>query len=129
MQLTELKELRAGSLRMLYDNGGLRYIKWGEHEILRRIYVALRDRNWETIPAVISILNFEQEENSFRVFFEAQHREREIDFVWRGEITGNSEGTIRFTFDGEARSTFLRNRVGFCVLHPAELSGKSCRVF
>lgn len=22
---------------------------------------------------------------------------------------------IRFTFDGEARSTFLRNRLGFCV--------------
>ena len=113
---------------MLYDNGGVRYIKWGEHEILRRIYVALRDRNWETIPAVISILNFEQEENSFRVFFEAKHREREIDFVWRGEITGNSEGTIRFKFDGEARSTFLRNRIGFCVLHPAELAGTSCRV-
>ena len=52
MQLTELTELRAGPLRMLYDNGGLRYIKWGEREILRRIYIALRDRNWETIPAV-----------------------------------------------------------------------------
>ncbi len=128
MQLTELSELRAGSLRVLYDNGGLRYIKWGEYEILRRLYIALRDRNWETIPSVISILDFEQEEHSFRVLFEAQHREREIDFVWRGEITGDSDGTIRFKFDGEARSTFLRNRIGFCVLHPSELSGKSCRV-
>ena len=128
MQLTELTELRAGSLRMLYDNGGLRYIKWGDKEILRRIYVALRDRNWETIPAVISILDFEQEEHSFRVLFEATHREREINFVWRGEITGDSEGVIRFTFDGEARSTFLRNRIGFCVLHPAELAGETCRV-
>ncbi|MDX2033805.1 MAG: hypothetical protein SF339_24225, partial [Blastocatellia bacterium] len=35
--------------------------------------------------------------------------------------------TIRFTFEGEARSTFLRNRIGFCVLHPAELAGQPCR--
>jgi hypothetical protein len=51
-----------------------------------------------------------------------------MDFVWRGEITGDAAGTIRFTFDGEARSTFLRNRIGFCVLHPAELAGARCRV-
>lgn len=124
----ERTELQAGPLRMQFENGDLRYIKWGGHEILRRIYAAVRDRNWGTIQAQISNLKFDIQAESFHVSYDAEHREREIDFVWRGEITGDAAGTIRFTFDGEARSTFLRNRIGFCVLHPAELAGAACRV-
>ncbi|MDX2032287.1 MAG: hypothetical protein SF339_16555, partial [Blastocatellia bacterium] len=112
---------------MRFDNGDLRYIRWGDREILRRVYAAVRDRNWETIPAHISNLGCEAGVASFHISYDAAHREREIDFVWRGEITGDEEGTIRFTFEGEARSTFLRNRIGFCVLHPAELAGQPCR--
>lgn len=121
------RELCAGPLRMRFENGDLRYIKWGEREILRRVYAAVRDRNWETIPAQISNLKCEAQAAAFRISYYATHREREIDFVWRGEITGDAAGTIRFTFDGEARATFLRNRIGFCVLHPAELAGQPCR--
>ena len=126
--MDDFNELRAGPLRMRFENGDLRYVKWGEREILRRIYATVRDRNWGTIPAQISHLKFEIEASSFQITFDATHREREIDFVWRGEITSDVAGTIRFTFDGEARSTFLRNRIGFCVLHPAELAGQPCRV-
>jgi D-apionolactonase len=121
------RELCAGPLRMRFENGDLRYIKWGGHEILRRVYAAVRDRNWDTIPSQISNLQCSIQEDSFQLSYDATHREREIDFVWRGEITGDEAGTIRFTFDGEARSTFLRNRIGFCVLHPAELAGQPCR--
>ncbi len=121
------KELRAGPLRMRLEDGGLRYIKLGQREILRRVYAAVRDRNWGTVPAKVSLLICEIEEDSFKVLFESEHREQEIDFIWRGEITGDEAGTIRFTFDGEARSTFLRNRIGFCVLHPADLAGHPCR--
>jgi D-apionolactonase len=106
------RELCAGPLRMRFENGDLRYIKWGGHEILRRVYAAVRDRNWDTIPSQISNLQCSIQEDSFQLSYDATHREREIDFVWRGEITGDEAGTIRFTFDGEARSTFLRNRIG-----------------
>ncbi len=126
--LPEAVELRAGPLRMRFENGDLRYIKFGEHEVMRRIYAALRDHNWNTIPAEITNLKFEIGDDSFHVNYDATHREREIDFVWHGEIIGESNGTIRFTFDGAARSTFWRNRLGFCVLHPAELAGQACRV-
>ncbi|HEX4951738.1 MAG TPA: hypothetical protein VFZ34_34080, partial [Blastocatellia bacterium] len=127
MEKSDSKELCAGPLRMRFDNGDLRYIRYGEHEILRRIYATVRDRNWGTVPAQISNLKFEIQPESFQLSYEATHREREIDFVWHGEIIGDEAGTIRFTFDGEARSTFLRNRIGFCVLHPAELAGQPCR--
>ena len=44
-------------------------------------------------------------------------------------IRGEATGSIRFAMDGEARSTFQRNRIGFCVLHPIrECAGFPCRV-
>jgi hypothetical protein len=36
---------------------------------------------------------------------------------------------LKFTFDGKARSTFQRNRIGFCVLHPMrECAGQPCTI-
>src|SRR6185369_7878341 len=65
----------------------------------------------------------------FRSAYTSEHRLNEIHFVWQAEILGAADGTIRFSFDGEARSTFLRNRIGFCVLHPIrECAGAGCRV-
>ncbi len=118
--------LRAGPLTMIFADGDLRYIKLGEHEIIRRIYAAVRDRNWGTVPAEISDLRMNAGPDSFRLTYASTHRRDEIHFVWRAEITGQANGTIRFTFDGEARTTFLRNRIGFCVLHPADCAGRRC---
>jgi len=37
------------------------------------------------------------------------------------------DGTINFTFEGEAHTTFRRNRLGFCILHPIqECAGAAC---
>src|SRR4051794_871857 len=45
----ESLSLRAGPLSLRYEEGGLRYIRLGDREVLRRVYVAVRDRNWGTI--------------------------------------------------------------------------------
>jgi hypothetical protein len=56
--------------------------------------------------------------NSFRVTYTCQHQRGEVDFVWSATITGDANGLITFGMAGEARSTFWRNRIGICVLHP-----------
>ncbi|MEQ2005281.1 MAG: hypothetical protein ABMA26_00680 [Limisphaerales bacterium] len=120
--------LRAGPLTMICEGGDLRYIKLGEQEIIRRIHAAVRDRNWGTVPGRISDLQASVASDHFRISYLSIHQRDEIHFVWRAEITGQADGTIRFTFDGEARTTFLRNRIGFCVLHPADCAGMRCLV-
>lgn len=120
--------LRAGPLTLTYDAGDLRYVRMGEHEVVRRIYAAVRDRNWTTVPGVIRDEERTLLDDSFRIRYVSEHRQNEIDFVWRAEIIGTSDGTVEFTFDGEARSTFQRNRIGFCVLHPASCAGRRCCV-
>jgi len=118
--------LRAGPLSLFFEQGELRGIRLGEREVINRIYVAVRDRNWDTAPAVLSNLSREAGDSHFRVSFDVSCRMREIDFSWKGLITGDADGTIVFSMDGQAHTTFLRNRVGFCVLHPDSCAGAPC---
>ncbi|HHX65482.1 MAG TPA: hypothetical protein GX702_11395 [Chloroflexi bacterium] len=124
----ERLHLRAGPLSLAYEHGDLRYIRLGQHEILRRLYVAIRDRNWNTAPLELSNLTVQQDDRSFRIDYDARNRLNDIDFRWRGHIVGRQDGTITCRMEGEALSTFMRNRIGFCVLHPMECAGVPCVV-
>jgi hypothetical protein len=121
--------LRAGPLRLVFDRGELRWIRLGEREVLRGIYVAVREPGWATVPAALEDLEIEAEPESFHIRFRARHRRGAVAFDWEGRIEGRADGRIAFTMHGKAGSTFLRNRIGFCVLHPAaECAGRECIV-
>jgi hypothetical protein len=121
--------LRAGPLTLAYEGAGVRWIRYGRHEILRGIYGAVRDAHWRTVPAAVREVTIDAHEDSFRVEFAAGHQHLDVDFHWRGTITGERSGLITFTLDGVARRTFLKNRIGLCVLHPMEeCSGRPCAV-
>jgi hypothetical protein len=120
--------LRAGPLSLIYEHGDLRYIRLGEREVVRRIYVAVRDRNWGTVPPILSNVQIFDQGDSFQITYDVTHQQDEIDFVWRGEISSHTNGTIHFAMDGAARSTFLRNRIGFCVLHPPVCAGTRAQI-
>ncbi len=123
--------LRAGPLSMIFEPelGYLRYIRLHRTEVLRGIYAAVRDRTWGTVPSKVSNLHVQQTDNTFRVRFDVTSGDDEIDFQWRGTITGGEDGTVTFAMDGEARSTFVTQRTGFCVLHPiAECAGRPCTI-
>ncbi len=115
--------LSAGPLSLIYQGGDLRYIRVGNREIIRRIYVAVRDQHWGTIPATFSRVTMDVQLNAFRIHYRAEHVQGDVDFAWTASIIGSMDGTITFTMSGEARSTFLRNRIGFCVLHPMSAAG------
>jgi hypothetical protein len=120
--------LRAGPLGLIYENGGLRYITLGDREVIRGIYCAVRDQNWGTVPSRIHDERIEACDDSFQIEYGVEHVEGDIDFAWQGSICGSTDGTIEIVMDGVARSTFLRNRIGFCILHPMrECAGARCK--
>lgn len=97
--------------------------------MIRGIHVAIRAADWSTVPAEISIRQLNRSSDSFEVVFEAEHRERSVHFSWTGVMEGYPDGTFRFSMEGVARHSFLKNRIGFCVLHPIELcAGRACTV-
>ena len=119
--------LRAGRLSMFYENGSLRYISMGNHEIIRMIYSAVRDKEWLTINPVITREKFEIHPDSFRIEYHCRYRSGELNFSARYLIEGHSDNSLVFSFEGEALGTFEKSRIGFCVLHPVEgCAGKSC---
>lgn len=121
--------LHAGPLSLLLDGPDLRSIRFGEREVLRRIYAAVRDRDWGTVPGSVHNLDVRRDEKGFRVSFECRHQRDEIDFRWRAHLTGTPAGEIDCLLDGEAHSTFWRNRIGWCVHHPLRgVAGQPCWV-
>ena len=126
--LPEVIPLRAGPLSLAYENGDLRYIRLGTREVLRRVYAAVRDRNWGTVQPRLSNVKLNIQPDSFHITYDVECRQGDIDFFWQGAITGEADGAITFKMEGEARSTFLRNRLGFCILHPMECAGAAARI-
>jgi D-apionolactonase len=116
---------------MIFDPGTvfLRRICLGQTEVLRAAYAAVRDRNWATVPPRLEAFSSEAGPDSFHLIFRVICRQGDIDFRWHGDIRGEREGAVIYSFDGQAHSTFLRNRIGFCVLHPlAGCAGHPCEV-
>ncbi len=126
--LPEQIELRAGPLTMLYEQGRLRRIRLGDQDVLQMIYAAVRDHNWGTILGELSDVRMEIGPDSFEIAYQSRHRRDAIDFSWDGTIVGTPDGVITFTFDGEAHAAFLRNRIGFCVLHGQHCAGQECEI-
>ena len=126
--LPEQIDLQAGPLNLFYEAGDLRYIKFGEKEIIRRVYVAVRDHNWDTVTPVLSKVQMDIADDSFNITYSVNNIRSNIDFFWKGMIVGKANGAITFSMDGEARSTFWRNRIGFCILYPMECAGTECQI-
>jgi hypothetical protein len=110
------------------DTGFLRKIAYGETEIVRAVYAAVRDENWNTVEPSIEVRSVHVEENEFQVDFDVLCQSAGICFCWSGSIEAHGP-KLTFTFQGEARSSFRKNRIGICVLHPIrECTGLPCLI-
>ena len=122
-------ELTAGPLTLTFEPeiAFVRYVRVADREVLRGAYAAVRNAVWGTVAAHVRDVQVKRSDGGFVLTFVSEHKQDDIDFVWNGELTGKRDGTLRFAFDGKALSTFLRNRIGFCVLHPMrECAGQPC---
>ncbi|MBC7806323.1 MAG: hypothetical protein H7145_09245 [Akkermansiaceae bacterium] len=118
--------VHAGPLSVVVTaDGDIRYIRSGEHELIRRVYAAVRASDWWTVPAVTTVLEKTVGSNTFRIVSEALYSatNRGIGFRAILTLTGDSDGRVTFDFDGEALTDFERKRIGICVLHPADAKG------
>ena len=104
-------------------------MRLGDREVLRGIYVAVRDRNWGTVAPELSDLQIERGDGTFRVTFAAAAGRRRSTSNGAARSPARRTATVDYRMDGIARSTFLRNRIGFCVLHDsAACAGAACTI-
>lgn len=108
------------------ETGRLTRLEFEGIEVVRGIFVVVRDEEWGTVPPAVEITGVRADADSFDITLRAEHVSGDLDFAWSGRISGSASGVIRYEFDGEARVGFLRNRIGFVVLHPLHWAGAQC---
>ncbi len=127
--LPKLTKLRVGNLTCVYENGGLRYIRHGNHEVIRRIYISVRDRHWLTVPGQITDEKITVWKNGFSITYHCLYAQGNIRYRTQVQIEGTADNSICFSVRGQSLGQFMRNRIGICVLHPIlECAGKKCTV-
>jgi hypothetical protein len=89
------------------------------HEILRRIFVTVRDRQWQEIAP--REWDSQVHEASRTVSMSARHISDHVDFEWRGTLQVASDiRELSFAFSGRALRDMEVCRLGIVVLHPIE---------
>ena len=117
--------LRAGPIEAsLGPEGDLRRLRVGDLELVRRVFVTVRDRDWLEIPPRLSDLSVDADDSGFRVRFSARHASLGLSFAWNALVEGNPSGSITYLMDGLAEQSFTFCRIGFCVLHPPGCAGR-----
>jgi hypothetical protein len=119
-------ELGSGDVRAGLDGPDLRYVGVRGAEQLRRLYVAVRDPDWNTVPGSYSAIRVTDAGARFHVGFEAAHKQGAVDFRWEGRITVE-ETVLTYEMRGTAQTAFSYNRIGCCVLHPPTHGGRPYR--
>src|SRR5262249_46811078 len=79
--LPERRTRRAGPLTAVLENGDLRYVRAGDVEVVRRLYMAVRNRNWDTIEPRYTSFDVQDRGDSFTVRFTAEHVKNDVDFL------------------------------------------------
>ncbi|GIF63495.1 hypothetical protein Ais01nite_15300 [Asanoa ishikariensis] len=100
------------------DGLDLRTIRYGDQEVVSRIYFAVRDRFWRTVPLTVHSGSRTQTPGGFR--FEATAStlwpSHPLDVRLRYTAEGDE---LDAEFEATARDGFDYARIGFCVLFPA----------
>jgi hypothetical protein len=110
--------LHAGDVHAELVGPDLRTVTLAGRELVQRVYVAIRDEGWGTVPGTLSDVQVVQDDDGFRVSFTSRHRQGALDFEWQGRYTGTADGTISCELDGVAHSAFRYAKIGFNVHHP-----------
>ena len=124
-----MRKLVAGPLTLEYSEGSLWNISNGSEEIIRRIYLVFQDINWTSRPFVIKDEIWQIADRSFSAKIKAQGSHDAKDLSVELEITGSESGEITYRFSASTAVSFMRNRLGLCLLHPiAGLAGRECEL-
>lgn len=117
----EPRVLRAGSLEVHLDGPDVRYVRYGELEVVRRIFVGIRDVAWKTLAPDIRSIDVEERDDEFRVRAALAFETPLLALSAEVTIDGRSDGALRYAVEMTAERDFDYSRLGICVLHPAEL--------
>ncbi len=112
--------LKAGALTVDFVAGGLRNIRYEDHEVLRAIAYVVRNADWGTYTPEMSDCNIQKDGQAFAITYRARCASADASQIlnYQAHITGNAQGKLVFVVTAEPVTAFRTARCGFAVLHP-----------
>lgn len=113
------------SSHQLIGDGYIASVHCSGRELLRRIFVTVRDRNWHEVAPT----RFDSTvgESGRRIDFSARHTSELVDFEWQGTLTVSDDARhLHFSFKGKAMREMELCRLGLIVLHPPDSMIGAC---
>jgi hypothetical protein len=95
--------------------------------LLRAVRFVIRDRDWRTVPSTVDRLDTRTVGNALLLTLHAHTDDADVQLEWSGRLELR-DNRLQFDALASARKSFLRNRIGIVVLHPAELAGHAVTV-
>jgi hypothetical protein len=117
-------DLRIGELEATLVDGALQHLRFAGIELVRSVYVAVRDRHWGTVPGVVDPIVERRQASAIDLAVGANHDNGDAAFRWTASIHLDDAGVCRFEVAGTVERAFWRNRIGICVLHPLHIAGR-----
>ncbi len=119
--------LRLGLVAACLELPALRNVSCAGSEVIQAVAVAVRDRNWGTVPAEVSHIDRDVSDAEAIIRFSCTHDNGDVGFVWDGEIAvralDQTQSDMTYAMSGHATRAFLSNRVGLVLLHPLTMAG------
>lgn len=112
-----LVKLRAGALTAELVGSDLWSVRWGATEVVQRLYMAVRDAPWNTIPGEILQREVVASDHEFRVTWRQRHQFDDIDIEWAGTVVGTDQGVFVYAMDAVAGRAFRHSKIGLNIHH------------
>jgi len=111
--------VRTGALDARVGDATILGLSSEGRELLRSVFVAVRDEQWGTVPGVVDLTEWLSDRQAR---FAVRHESSEVSFAWTGELAFSDE-SLSFRMRGHAGCSFRYCRIGLNVVHPANQAG------
>jgi D-apionolactonase len=112
-----MTRLRAGDLSARLVGADLFAVTWRGTEVLQRLYYAVRDAPWNTIPGRLTHTAVERSDDHFVIRLQQEHRYQDIDVDFAAEIEGTADGILVYRVDSMCRGDFMYSKIGLNLHH------------
>src|SRR5512133_917597 len=98
--------LKAGLIDLIFQDGMIRQVAFDTIPICNRVYFALRDRHWNTVPGSFTIIHQTIDSTGFDFTFKGTYTQGDINLESSFDLHARSSGEISFSFRALALSSF-----------------------
>lgn len=106
-------DLRRGDVLVSLADGAIASVCLRGQEIVQRVYVGVRDRDWNTLVGLTTSYRIDDSRAEFTVAY--GERGIALEVHWTVEIDG--DGAVRIVTKYRPHNAFSAGKVGLCVLH------------